>query len=237
MKTTPLIKLRNLSVEFNRWGQSLLALSGINLDVFPKEWVTIVGHNGSGKSTLLNAIAGNIVLSQGNVEIIDIHNSETALFFITQDPLAGTADGLTLIENLVVSDPSPNKIPLNATSRKKMYSNLLDEFGLTSRANQLLKYFSGGERQQIALLIAKIRKPKILLLDEPFASLDKVKVPKCIDAIKCLNLDGCTILQITHDHDFAQMYSDRTITLENGRIVNNRINKPYAEKHVHTLKK
>ncbi|MBO3706111.1 MAG: ATP-binding cassette domain-containing protein [Candidatus Accumulibacter sp.] len=220
-----LIRLQGIHVTYRRWGQSLTALAEVDLEVKAGQWVMIVGHNGSGKSTLLKLIAGQQEATSGWVEINGSPKCggaggfDSDLFQVCQDPLLGTADGLTLMENLVVADPSPQGRGPSPRGRRDRYMELLSQFDLAQRANQLLRYFSGGERQQVALIIAKLRNPQILLLDEPLAALDPSRLPMCEQLIASMNAAGSTILQITHDMSTAQTTGHRTIAFEAGRIL------------------
>ena len=223
----PKVEIRELRVEFSRWGQSVRALEHVDLAIDAGEWVMVVGNNGSGKSTLLRAIAGQGLVSAGTIRIAQperdsaAQNFDSAVFFVTQDPLAGTADGLTLLENLIAADPSPSSARAGAGTRARqtVYSELMDLFGLQSRHGQLLKYFSGGERQQIAILIAKLRNPSLLLLDEPFAALHAERIPTCLHILSAMHSKGCTIVQITHDMSVINGYGNRKVVLEKGKVV------------------
>lgn len=116
MQEYPVIQLNKLCVNFTRWGQSIPAIVDVNLEIYQKEWIVVIGHNGSGKSTLFKVLAGNISPTSGSVNIImppkNKYLDETFssnLFYVTQDPLKSTADELTLLENFIVADPNPNK--------------------------------------------------------------------------------------------------------------------------------
>lgn len=134
-------------------------------------------------------------------------------FFVTQDPLAATADALSLTENLKVADPTAG-----IAQRSAFYDSLMMSVGLESRRDQLLRYFSGGERQQIALLVAEIRRPSLLLLDEPFSALDPSRAARCMELLQSIHRRGTTILQVTHDDAMAHSFGDRTVSLANGVI-------------------
>ena len=218
----PLLDVNGISVTYSRWGQSLSALKNVSFSCMTKEWVMIAGANGSGKSTLLNVIAGFITPSSGSLNISTELNQElhcSSLFYIKQDPIAGTASQLTLIENFIVADPRSSARGNRLSDLKDDYMNMLSTVGLSHRANQLLQYFSGGERQLIALLIAKLRKPRILLLDEPFAALDAAKVPLCLTLLGALNETGSTILHVSHDIDAINTMGNRTIAFHNGELI------------------
>jgi putative tryptophan/tyrosine transport system ATP-binding protein len=228
MDTSPKIEIKALDVEFSRWGQSVRALEHVDLSIYEGQWVMLVGNNGSGKSTLLRAIAGQGLVSSGTIKVAQFKQDaatssfDSAVFFVTQDPLAGTADALTLLENLIAADPLSSRANAGTgtRARQEVYFELMDVFGLRSRQGQLLKYFSGGERQQIAVSIAKLRNPSLLLLDEPFAALHADRIPVCLDILSAMHRAGCTIVQITHDTAIMNKYGNRKIVLEKGSVVN-----------------
>lgn len=226
METHPLLEIRELTVTFSRWGQSVPALDRVNLSIPKGQWVMLVGHNGSGKSTLQRVISGRQTPTHGQV-IIDgkqadtLGSSEIArhVFHVHQDPLMGTAPKLTLFENLLVADQQAriNGIPRRELINK--YRDLLQPLGLANRMKQLARYLSGGERQLIALLIARLRNASLLLLDEPLAALDPAKAEACMNLISTLHLGGATILQVTHDPSLAASAGNRTLALRDGRLV------------------
>lgn len=215
------IKISDLSVNFDRWGQSVSALTDINLDIPEEQLVIIIGSNGSGKSTLLKAIYGLVEYSSGKITLAKHSNDKFSsdLFYISQDPLAGTAEELTLLENLQVATPTDGGFFSSYRLDKNGLTSLMKTFDLVSRKDQLLKDFSGGERQQIALLIASLRKPRVLLLDEPLSALHPEKIEPCMNLINTMSQDGSTILMVTHSPDIAYSYGDRTIELDEGHII------------------
>ena len=226
MKKNYIIKIANLSVNYERWGQFLPALEDINLEILKHQWVMITGHNGSGKSTLLKVLAGIEKPTSGNVTISAFQNElekkqfYSNVFYVSQDPLSGTAEELTLIENLQVADTKKRGLFFRSIFKQDLYFSLMNYFDLEIRKDQLLKYFSGGERQQIALLIAKLRNPRLLLLDEPFSSLDSNKAKSCMKLIEDMSNNGSTILQVSHDKDITLQYGHRTIEFNQGHILN-----------------
>lgn len=220
------VDIKDLVVTFSKWGQNVNALDGINLEILKGQWVMVVGHNGSGKSTLLKAISGQERLKQGHVfvdnkSVAEMKSSEIAskIFRVHQDPLLGTAPKLTLFENLMVADYEAQAEGLKRTDLKYKYEILLKPLGLAGRLKQLLCYFSGGERQLISLLITMLRPSSLLLLDEPLAALDPVKSKLCLEVISQLHKKGNTIIQVTHDPDFAVFGGNRSIVLSHGKII------------------
>ena len=223
------VEARDLTISFSRWGQSVKALDNVSLSIPTGQWVMLVGHNGSGKSTLLKAISGRLNPDGGEIKIDGeqlngFRASRIAehIFHVYQDPLMGTAPKLTLFENLMVAD---HQAQTEGTSRRGLvekYHELLRPVGLADRMKQLAQYLSGGERQLIALLIARLRPSSLLLLDEPLAALDPAKAELCLELIRTLHRGGRTVVQVTHDPSLALSGGGRTVVLCNGRIVYDR---------------
>lgn len=219
-----LATLSEVCVRFERWGQVHNALVDISLQISEGEWVMVTGHNGSGKSTLLKVLSGQIKPTSGSMQVFSSEENSTGLHFasetyhVQQDPLLGTAALLTLRENLAVALPR-SAMSSTRIERRRLVDETIDRLGMRTRANQLLRNFSGGERQQVALAIAHLRQPKLLLLDEPFAALDPQRISAAIPLISELAFTGSTVLQVTHDPSMASSYGHRTLVLENGQLI------------------
>lgn len=220
------LEIRKLTVNFSRWGQKVKALNSVDLRIPHGQWVILVGPNGSGKSTLLRAISGRVEPDDGEVLINgrSVHemsptNLTNSVFHVHQDPLLGTAPMLTLFENLAVADHEAEADHEPKRMLLKKYEHLLRAIGLNNRMKQPVKTLSGGERQLVALLIARLRPSSIVLLDEPLAALDPAKVDLCLNEITELKRRGRTLVQVTHDEDYAVSLGDRTVALRDGRVV------------------
>ncbi len=219
------IEIKGLTVTFSRWRQTVKAIEGVNLTVPAGQWMVVVGHNGSGKSTLLRAISGLLTPNGGEIRIDGdslggLSSAQVAerVFHVHQDPLLGTAPTLTLFENLFVADAAAQNGGASRNDLLDKYSDLLRPLGLADRLKQLARYLSGGERQLLALTVARLRPAAVMLLDEPLAALDPVKAELCLEQIKALNDEGKTILQVTHDPNLAISAGDRTLVLRQGRF-------------------
>lgn len=220
------LAVNNLSVVFSRWGQKVEALKDISIS-FPKgQWVLVIGPNGAGKTTFLNVISGRIEPSKGNVvingkELRDMGRLEVAanIIYVHQDPLLGTAPALTVFENLIVADHEAQRTRESHGRLKKKYMPVLERVGLQKMLKQQVRDLSGGERQLLTLLIVSLRPARIVILDEPFASLDPDRMKICIDEISRLNSEGRTIVQVTHDMDFVDTHGDRVVALKGGELV------------------
>jgi len=222
MTTNASLAIRNLAVSFNQWGTRVSVFDAFSFDVASGEWLTLVGHNGSGKSTLLRAITGLVestgAIQLGSTEIhtLNLERRAPNVFLVQQDPTIGSAAELTCVENLLVAcEPSRRR---SVRALRVDLRTRLGDVGLGSRANQLAGQLSGGERQLLTLLMAELRGAPLLLFDESLSALDPVNRAKCIELITCLHKAGRTIIQVTHDLEFAAEYGSRTVVLRKGRI-------------------
>jgi len=223
---TGAVEIKDLTVTFSRWGQTVTALDNVRLTIPSGQWVMLVGHNGGGKSTLLRAVSGRLRPNGGQVtvggkQVARMSSTEIAqqVFHVQQDPLMGTAPNLTLFENLMVAD---HEAQVRGTAKRELalkYRGLLQPLGLADRLKQLARCLSGGERQLIALLIARLRPASVLLLDEPLAALDPLKADLGMQEIQALSQEGRTILQVTHDERMAASVGDRTVAIQSGCVV------------------
>ena len=229
--TTPIqanefLAVESLSLNYERWGQTVMALHDVSFTMPRGQWLLLVGHNGSGKSSLLRVLSGRTAPDHGLVKInakpaSDLTTMERAeaVFLIHQDPLLGTAADLTIFENLVVADFQAQTGKESRRSLHAKYEEMLTPLGLADRMKQPVQTLSGGERQLLALLIARLRPASLILLDEPLAALDPGKAERCLLEIADLKRMGKTIIQVTHDPKLASTLGDRTVVMRAGEIV------------------
>ena len=173
-----------------------VALAGVDLHLNPGDFCTIIGGNGAGKSTTLNAVAGvwpvdegSIIIDGENVTGAPEHKRASYLGRVFQDPMTGTAATMNIEENLALAARRGSRRGLKwgvTKAEKERYHELLKtlELGLEDRMTAKVGLLSGGQRQALTLLMATLRKPKLLLLDEHTAALD----PKT--ALKVLTLSA-----------------------------------------------
>ena len=227
------LALRDLrKVFFPRTVNEVVALDGIDLEVEPGEFVTIIGSNGSGKSTLLNTIAGTVPATSGEVwiegrDVTRLAEHLRARFVgrVFQDPRAGTAPSMTIRENMALAYlrnkrrglrwgvPSRLKAPM-----RESLSEL--EMGLEDRLNAQVVKLSGGQRQAISLLMATVAEPRLLLLDEHTAALDPKVAAKIMELTgKIVEERDLTTLMVTHNMEIALHWGDRLIMMHQGKII------------------
>lgn len=219
-----LCDVRDVNVKYERWGQTVSALRNLSLKVRRGEWLMIVGPNGSGKSTLLKVVSGRRDPDGGKItlndhEVTDLSCKQRAreVFMVHQDPLLGTAASLTVFENLRVADEEGGE--REDRELREKYQELLEPLGLEGRLNQRAQSLSGGERQLLALLIARLRHAPLILLDEPLASLDPMRSDTCLQQIAALQEEGKTLVHVTHNLEHAVFHGDRTVVLGDGEVV------------------
>lgn len=209
-----------------------VALSGFDLHIAEGDFVTVIGGNGAGKSTLLNAIAGVWKPDYGTIEIdgVDVtnmpeHKRAKFLGRVFQDPMKGTAPDMEIAENLSIAARRGTKRKLIRGCTKKdreAYKALLAELdlGLEDRLSTKVGLLSGGQRQAVTLLMATLKKPKILLLDEHTAALDPKTAAKVLEITdKLVKENSLTTLMITHNMHDAIAYGNRLIMMYEGHVV------------------
>ncbi|MDO4920293.1 MAG: ABC transporter ATP-binding protein [Phascolarctobacterium sp.] len=208
------------------------ALQGLTLNLQPGDFATVIGGNGAGKSTTLNAIAGVFPVDSGRIVIDgeDItkkpeHKRAKYIGRVFQDPMLGTAAGMMIEENLALA-ARRGETPglgwsLSSDQHDRFYELLKElDLGLEERMTAKVGLLSGGQRQALTLLMATLKKPKLLLLDEHTAALDPKTAAKVLALTeRIVNRDRLTTLMITHNMRDALRYGNRLIMLHNGRII------------------
>ena len=219
-----MLEIKNIYKTFNP-GQitEKKAIKGLSLSINEGDFVTVIGGNGAGKSTLLNLISGVYSVDSGSIILdgIDVtkqkeYKRAKYLGRVFQDPLLGTAASMGIEENLALAARRGQfrslRWGITSEERKEYREKLaLLELGLENRLSAKVGLLSGGQRQALTLLMATLRKPKLLLLDEHTAALD----PKT--AKKVLDLTEHFI--ITHNMKDAIKYGNRLIMMMDGKIV------------------
>ena len=228
-----MLKITGLQKTFNVGTvNAKTALNGLNLTLEVGDFVTVIGGNGAGKSTMLNAIAGVWKPDSGTIEIdgVDVTNIpeyKRAAFLgrVFQDPMKGTAPDMEIAENLSIAARRGTKRKLKwgvKKAEREEYKKLLAtlELGLENRLTSKVGLLSGGQRQAVTLLMATLRRPKLLLLDEHTAALDPKTAAKVLEITdRIVTENKLTTLMITHNMHDAIAYGNRLIMMHEGRIV------------------
>ena len=228
-----MLKISNVKKTFNAGTiNEKKALNGINLHLEPEDFVTIIGGNGAGKSTTLNMIAGvypidsgTIVLDGVNISRLPEHARAKYLGRVFQDPMRGTAADMEIQENLALALRRGERRGLRwgiSKEEKEQYKKLLTrlDLGLEDRLASKVGLLSGGQRQALTLLMATLKKPKLLLLDEHTAALDPKTAKKVLDLTEeIVNENHLTALMVTHNMKDAIRLGNRLIMMHEGRII------------------
>ena len=208
------------------------ALRGMDLEIAPGEFVTVIGSNGAGKSTLLNVVGGDVTLDRGSVIIDDIDVTRwpaprraRMVARVFQDPMAGSCEGLTIEENMALAHARGRRRGLGRaldSRRRAEFAEQLESLGLglEARLQDRMGLLSGGQRQAVSLLMATLAGMKIILLDEHIAALDPRTAESVLNLTKRIVADhGLTALMVTHSMRHALDVGERTVMLHEGRIV------------------
>jgi putative ABC transport system ATP-binding protein len=232
--TIPVLKITEACKSYGRGTAHVVpALDSLSLTVQQREFVTIIGSNGSGKSTLLNAIAGNVLLDSGTIEIsgrevqgLPEHRRAQSVARVFQNPTDGLACHLTLRENIVLHLNKHRQPSLRSAYRK---SSGVDatvaalatlRLGLEQRLDQSVGSLSFGQMQAFSVQLATVDLPAILLLDEHCSSLDPQTSEMVMSLTERRIREGnLTALMVTHSIRLALAHGDILIIMHAGRIV------------------
>ena len=209
-----------------------LALNHLSLTLEEGDFVTVIGGNGAGKSTMLNAISGVWPVDEGTiriggVDVTDLPEHRRALYLgrVFQDPMVGTAANMTIEENLALAARRGEKRTLRwgiKKSEREQFRELLKplDLGLEDRLTAKVGLLSGGQRQALTLLMASLKKPKVLLLDEHTAALDPKTAAKVLElSDRIVSEHRLTTLMVTHNMKDAIVHGNRLIMLDAGRVI------------------
>ena len=228
-----MIEIKNVHKTFNKGTiNEKKALNGVELKMEPGDFVTVIGGNGAGKSTMLNMIAGVYPIDQGTIllddkDISDLPEYKRAYMLgrVFQDPMMGTASGMEIQENMAMAYRRGKRRGLSwgiTKKEKKMFREKLAslDLGLEDRMTSKVGLLSGGQRQALTLLMATLKKPSLLLLDEHTAALDPKTAKKVLDLTeKIVAKDNLTTLMVTHNMKDAINIGNRLVMMNEGRII------------------
>ena len=227
------LEIQDIHKVFNRGTiNEKVALNGVNLNLNPGDFVTIIGGNGAGKSTTLNAIAGvwpidsgKIIIDGTDITNLPEHKRAKYLGRVFQDPMTGTAATMDIEENMAIALRRGEKRTLRwgvsredrALFREKLQTLGL---GLEDRMTSKVGLLSGGQRQAITLLMAALKQPKLLLLDEHTAALDPKTAAKVLEiSDKIIAENQLTAMMVTHNMKDAIVHGNRLIMMHEGKVI------------------
>ena len=228
-----MLEIQNVSKTFNAGTvNEKTALNGLNLKLNEGDFVTVIGGNGAGKSTMLNAVAGvwpvdsgKIIIDGTDVTKLGEHQRAAYIGRVFQDPMTGTAATMNIEENMALAMRRGEKRTLRwgiSNMERDMYREQLRTLGLglEERMSSKVGLLSGGQRQALTLLMAALRTPKLLLLDEHTAALDPKTAAKVMELTDRIVREGqLTTLMITHNMRDAIQYGNRLIMLHDGHVI------------------
>lgn len=225
--------IRDASVTFSYGPSKVTALDRINLTVGPGEFVVVIGSNGAGKSSLINSIAGSVSLTSGDISVgarsvTSMSEHRRARYFarVFQGPTTGICRELTVAENLMIgfSRGKRRSILRRAARRDRIEiaRAKLESYGigLETSMNRPAALLSGGQQQLLALVMASLASPNVLLLDEHTSALDPKMARLVMDSTMSLVREGqITSIMVTHNMRHAAEFGDRVVIMDAGCIV------------------
>ena len=230
---TAIVELRNATkLVKSGFDEEKIILNDVSLDIREHDFITILGGNGAGKSTLFNVIVGTLPLTSGSIHILGENVTHFSpekrakyLSRVFQDPKMGTAPRMTVAENLLIAKFRGEKrglAPRGLNSYREEFQATIEKIGngLDKHLDTPIEFLSGGQRQALSLLMATLKRPELLLLDEHTAALDpKTSVALMELTNEFVNRDRLTALMITHHMEDALKYGNRLIVMKDGQII------------------
>ena len=230
---TAIVELKNATkVVKNGFDEEKIILNDVSLEIFEQDFITILGGNGAGKSTLFNTIAGTLSLTSGTIRILGEDVTKFSpekrakyLSRVFQDPKMGTAPRMTVAENLLIAKFRGEKrglVPRRLAHYKDEFKEVLSQIGngLERHVDTAVEFLSGGQRQALSLLMATLKRPELLLLDEHTAALDPKTSQSLMELTdRFVKTDRLTALMITHHMEDALKYGNRLIVMQDGKII------------------
>jgi putative ABC transport system ATP-binding protein len=240
MSSQPIIRLEDFRRTYRNGSLEVHAVQGVTLQIFPGEFVAIMGASGSGKSTLMNTIgcldrptSGRYYLDDVDVgelardELADLRNSKLGFVFQGFNLLARTSALENVELPLIYCRP-----PMRASEQKERALAALEMVGLADRADHYPNQLSGGQQQRVAIARALVNEPRVLLADEPTGNLDSRTSIEVMGVFQSLNEQGITIVMVTHEMDIAS-FGKRKVVMRDGlvrtdEVISKRLHAPEA---------
>ncbi|KIC78348.1 ABC transporter ATP-binding protein [Streptococcus constellatus] len=229
---TAIVELKNATKVVNNGFDEKTILDNVSLTIHKYDFITILGGNGAGKSTLFNVISGTLPLTSGSIYIlgenVTSYSPEKRAKYLSrvfQDPKMGTAPRMTVAENLLIAKFRGEKrrlVPRRLKRYRKEFQEIIEKIGngLEKHLDTPIEFLSGGQRQALSLLMATLKRPELLLLDEHTAALDpKTSVALMELTDDFVQRDQLTALMITHHMEDALKYGNRLIVMKEGQII------------------
>lgn len=228
-----MLELKNIWKTFNAGTvNEKQALRGLNLTLHDGDFVTVIGGNGAGKSTMLNAVAGTWGVDAGSIiidgtDVTRLPEYKRAKFIgrVFQDPMMGTAPTMQIEENLALAARRGQRRGLGwgiTKAERAEYREMLEslDLGLENRLTSKVGLLSGGQRQALTLLMAALKRPKLLLLDEHTAALDPKTAAKVLAlSDQIVEKNQLTTMMVTHNMRDAIVHGNRLIMMYDGQVV------------------
>ena len=245
MQTNPVIKLADIHKMYHTGEVDVHAVRGISLEIFPGEFVALMGASGSGKSTLMNMIGALDRPTSGHywLDGIDVSTLDRdALADVRNEKIGFVFQGFNLLSRTSALENTEmpmlyNRHRIQSHEQRDRALHALDLVGLGDRADHHPNQLSGGQQQRVAIARALVNQPSLLLADEPTGNLDSQTSIEIMGVFQKLNDQGITIVMVTHELDVAR-FTKRMVILRDGKIVTDEPvqNRSVGEKELQQLR-
>jgi general L-amino acid transport system ATP-binding protein len=216
----PIISAHNIQ----KWYGSFQVLKGVDLEVYPKEVVVVMGPSGSGKSTLIRTLNGLETHQQGRILIDGVELTQNPKHLEAVRREVGMVfqqfnlfPHLTVMQNITLAPIWVRRWPKSEAIEVAL--QLLERVGILEQAQKFPGQLSGGQQQRVAIARALAMQPKIMLFDEPTSALDPEMIKEVLDVMRSLAESGMTMVIVTHEVGFAREVAHRVMLMDEGQVV------------------
>ncbi len=216
----PIISAHNIQ----KWYGSFQVLKGVDLEVYPKEVVVVMGPSGSGKSTLIRTLNGLETHQQGRILIDGVELTQNPKHLEAVRREVGMVfqqfnlfPHLTVLQNITLAPIWVRRWPKSEAIEVAL--QLLERVGILEQAQKFPGQLSGGQQQRVAIARSLAMQPKIMLFDEPTSALDPEMIKEVLDVMRSLAESGMTMIIVTHEVGFAREVAHRVILMDEGQVV------------------
>ncbi|MEF9970827.1 MAG: cell division ATP-binding protein FtsE [Oscillospiraceae bacterium] len=226
-----MVQMNNISMVYENSGT--VAANGIDLEINDGEFVFLVGPSGSGKTTLIKLLTGEVVASDGEINVngFDLRSIKSRRLPYLRRTLGVIFQDFRLIDDKSIYENVAFAMRVMGAGKKeidKRVPYVLELVGLEGREKRLPQELSGGEQQRVAIARALVNNPTLIIADEPTGNLDPVKSLELMLLLEKINELGTTVLVVTHEKELVNSFSKRVVAIDGGSIVSDGMDGYYS---------
>lgn len=223
------IELKDVKKDY---GNDVIALNGVDLDIYEGEFIYVIGESGAGKSTILKLIYREERATSGEVKVLgrDLVAIKNSKIHTLRRDIGCVFQDFKLLNNLTIYENIAFVLEVTDVDKKEIEEKVIDvlrRMGIEDKKDNFPGELSGGQQQRVSIARALVNNPKILICDEPTGNLDPVTGNDIFKELEAINESGTTVIMTTHNKELVNSNVKRVVYLSNGEIVSDEVNGKY----------